>query len=101
MSTRRDKYLPYHIHFDKLLGNREFNEQYSDQYHKHNLSGVIRLIYEEPFAFYLTEEDKKHYSENDLNALKVVTDIAISKIEEERKQEAKIKPNQFEEELCV
>lgn len=81
MSDRRDKYLPYHIHFDKLLGNHNFNPDYADSYHKHNLSSIIRLIYKEPYAFYLTEEDKKYYEPNALNAIKVVTDIAIQQVE--------------------
>ena len=69
MSNRRDSYYPYHIHFDKLLDKDYYNPEFADCYHKHSEMAIIRTIYKEPFAFYLTEEDMKHYPENELKAI--------------------------------
>lgn len=84
MSNRRDKYYPYHIHFEKLIDKEYYNPKYKDCYHKHDETAIIRTIYREPCAFYLTEEDKEYYSENELKAVEVVQKIAIRKYEEEQ-----------------
>ena len=77
MSNRRDIYLPYHIDFEKWIDKNHYNPDYSEHYHKHNQSGIIRTIYKEPFAFYLTQEDKTYYSESELKAIQIVQKIAI------------------------
>ena len=81
MEESVDGYLPYHIHFDKLVGGVDFNPKYADNYHKKNELAIFRLIYKEPYAFYLTEEDKSYYSPDALNAVRVVQKIAIQQYE--------------------
>lgn len=66
---------PYHIQFDKLLGNLCFNSRYPDSYHKHDFESVLHDAYMEPKAFYLTDEDKKYYSEQEIEFInKVIAD---------------------------
>lgn len=57
---------PYHIDFEKYLDNEYHNEKYPDTYHKHSFEEVLHIAYMEPFALYLTEEDKKFYSEQEI-----------------------------------
>lgn len=89
MSDRRDKYYPYHIHFDKLIDKEHYNPKYQNCYHKHDEMAIIRTIYKEPYAFYLTEEDKEYYPENELKAIEVVQKIAVQKYEDELMLSAK------------
>ena len=97
MSNRRDSYYPYHIHFDKLLDKDYYNPEFADCYHKHSEMAIIRTIYKEPFAFYLTEEDMKHYPENELKAIEVVQKIAKQQCE----YEMSLKKQEQEEELSM
>lgn len=97
MSNRRDNYYPYHIHFDKLLDKDYYNPEFADCYHKHSEMAIIRTIYKEPFAFYLTEEDMKHYPENELKAIEVVQKIAKQQCE----YEMSLKRQEQEEELSM
>lgn len=97
MSNRRDSYYPYHIHFDKLLDKDYYNPEFADCYHKHSEMAIIRTIYKEPFAFYLTEEDMKYYPENELKAIEVVQKIAKQQCE----YELAMKNQEKEEELAM
>ena len=97
MSNRRDNYYPYHIHFDKLLDKDYYNPEFADCYHKHSEMAIIRTIDREPFAFYLTEEDKKYYPENELKAIEVVQKIAKQQCEYELAMKNPVK----EEELAM
>lgn len=85
MEMDNDKYRPYHIDFDKVLNPHLFNKEFANCFHKHDELGIIRTIYKEPYAFYLTEEDKTYYSDAELRAFKTVQDIAVKKYEAETK----------------
>lgn len=67
-------YFPYHISYDKLIGNNYYNKECPNSYHCHSFEEVIRQAYREPNAFYLTEEDKEYYSKQEINFInKVIT----------------------------
>lgn len=61
--------FPFHIKQEKLHyedgNNLYFNPDYPDSYHEHSFENVLRVAYQQPYAFYLTKEDKKYYSEQE------------------------------------
>jgi hypothetical protein len=71
---------PFHIKHDKLLGNDYYNENYPNTYHTHSFEEVLNKAYREPKAFYLTEDDKKYYSAQEINFIKEVIKYEIEKI---------------------
>lgn len=85
MGANKERYMPYHINFDKALNPQSFNPDYADCYHKHDETGVIRTIYKEPYAFYFTDEDKTYYSEEELRMFSIVQNVAIKNYEAELK----------------
>lgn len=72
--------FPYHIKHENLLGNDYYNPEYPDSYHCHCFESVVEKAYREPKAFYLTEEDKKYYSEQEITFLNKVIECEINKI---------------------
>lgn len=75
-------YYPFHIHSDKLIDKTRYTKKYGDIFHKHSLSAITRVIYKEPFAFYLSEEDKKYYKTSDLQTIEFVKKLAITQLHE-------------------
>lgn len=73
--------FPYHINHDKLLGNDYYNPDYPDSYHCHNFESVVEKAYREPIAFYLTEEDKKQYSTQEITLINKVIENEKAKVE--------------------
>ena len=73
-------YFPYHINFDKLIGNGYYNKEYPDSYHSHSFEDVVRNAYKEPNAFYLTEEDKEYYSNQEINFINKVISFEQDRI---------------------
>lgn len=71
-----NKYFPYHINSEQLIDKTRYTKEFGDTFHKKSENAIIRVIYKEPFAFYLTEDDKKHYTESQLHIIKIVTKIA-------------------------
>lgn len=72
---------PYHINFDKYLGNEYHNKDYPNSFHKHNFEDVLKVAYMEPYALYLTDEDKKYYSEQELEFIKKVQEDESKKLD--------------------
>lgn len=65
-------FFPYHIYFDKLEGNLSYNPSYSDEFHGHTFDEILKIAYLEPFAFYLTDEDKDYYSKQEIKFLELL-----------------------------
>jgi len=73
--------FPYHIHHDKLLGNEYYNPEHPDSYHCHKFEDVLHAAYMEAKAFYLTDEDKKYYSEQEIEFINKVIEDESKKID--------------------
>lgn len=72
--------FPYHIKFEKLLGNHFYNKDVDTVFHTHDFESVLKRAYEEPLAFYLTEEDKEFYSKQELIFIEKVIEDESNKI---------------------
>lgn len=72
---------PYHITSDKLLGNYYHNPEYPNSYHTHSFPEVLNIVYLEPYAFYLTDEDKKFYSFQEIEFIEKVQNLEVQKLD--------------------
>ena len=63
---------PYHVDFDKLIGNDFYNKDYPDAFHCHSFEEVLQKAYREPRAFYLTGEDVRYYSTQEIEFIQKV-----------------------------
>ncbi len=79
-NTKLNLIYPFHIKHHKLLGNDFYNENYPNSYHTHSFEEVLNKAYREPKAFYLTEDDKKYYSAQEIKFIKEVIKYEIDKI---------------------
>ena len=79
-NIKQNLIYPFHIKHDKLLGNDYYNENYPDTYHTHSFEEVLNKAYREPKAFYLSEEDKKYYSFQEIKFIKEVIKYETEKI---------------------
>lgn len=73
--------FPYHIYHDKLLEPNNYNPEYPDSYHAHRFEDVLLAAYKEPKAFYLTCEDKKYYSEQEIEFINKVIEDESKKLD--------------------
>ena len=73
--------FPFHIDFDKLIGNSHYNKEYSDSFHCHTFEEVLRKAYLEPKAFYLTQDDAEYYSAQELEFINKVVEDEKSKLD--------------------
>lgn len=73
--------FPYHIKFEDLLGNDFYNKDYKDAFHCHSFEDVLLKAYREPKAFYLTEDDRKYYSEQEITFIEKIIEDEKKKIE--------------------
>lgn len=71
-NVRYNLIYPYHINFEHYKGNSYHNEECEDTFHKHYFEEVLKVAYLEPHAFYLTEEDRKYYSEQEIEFINKV-----------------------------
>lgn len=81
-NTKFNLIFPYHINHDKLLGNEYYNPEHPDSYHCHNFGDLLHAAYMEAKAFYLTDEDKKYYSEQEIELINRVVENESKKIDE-------------------
>lgn len=79
-NIKQNLIYPFHIKHDKLLGNDFYNKDFPNTYHTHSFEEVLNKAYREPKAFYLTEEDKKYYSAQEIRFIKEVIKYEIDKI---------------------
>ena len=56
---------PFHIKHDEVKGNCTFNKEMG-VYHRHYFHETLKVAYLEPFAFFLTEDDMKFYSAQEI-----------------------------------
>lgn len=80
-NTQLSLIYPFHINHNKLLGNDFYNENYPNTYHSHSFEEVLQKAYREPKAFYLTKEDKKYYSLQEIDFINKVINYEIDKID--------------------
>ena len=80
-NTQLSLIYPFHIKHNKLLGNDFYNENYPNTYHSHSFEEVLQKAYREPKAFYLTKEDKKYYSLQEIDFINKVINYEIDKID--------------------
>ena len=71
--------FPYHVDFENLSGNHYYNKDFPDSYHTHNFVDLLNVVYNEPMAFYLTEEDKVYYSQQELDFIERVKICEMAK----------------------
>lgn len=72
---------PYHIKQEDLLGNHEFSPNECGYYNEKSFEKLLNIVYLEPKAFYLTEDDKKFYSNQELEFINRVIIDELKKIE--------------------
>jgi len=69
MNNHRTGIYPYHIHHDLRQSDHFYNKNYT-AFHEHDFQSlVLRVSSEEPEAFYLTEDDQKYYSTQELETI--------------------------------
>ncbi len=68
---------PYHMNREKMQNPETVHHSFPDALHTHDFETVLKRAYREPFAFYLTEEDMKAYSSQELEFIAKV--IAFEK----------------------
>ena len=73
---------PYHVDFDKLIGNDFYNKDYPDAFHCHSFEEVLQKAYREPRAFYLTGEDVRYYSTQEIEFIQKVIKDETRKLDE-------------------
>ncbi|WGT40414.1 hypothetical protein QH639_06480 [Lysinibacillus sp. 1 U-2021] len=68
MDNHRTGFLyPYHINHDLRQSD------YYTEFHEHDFQSIVLRISEEPKAFYLTEDDKKYYSTQELEVVEKIS----------------------------
>lgn len=73
---------PYHMNRDKMLHPETVHPSFPDSLHTHSFERILKRAYREPFAFYLTEEDAKAYSAQEIELIQRVTDFERARIAE-------------------
>lgn len=70
---------PFHIKSDALRGNLDFNLSLG-VFHRHDFPSLLKVAYLEPYAFYLTEDDKPFYSNQELIFVEKVLECEKAKM---------------------
>ena len=68
MDNHRTGIYPYHIHHDLRQSDHFYNKNYT-AFHEHDFQSLVLRVSEEPEAFYLTEDDQKYYSAQELETI--------------------------------
>ena len=79
-NIRTSLIYPFHIKYKELIGNDFYNEEYPDTFHCHSFEEVLNKAYREPKAFYLSEEDKKYYSEQEIDFISKVIEFETENV---------------------
>ena len=72
--------FPYHVKHNELKKPEYYNIDYPNAYHTHSFEEVVRVAYLESKAFYLTEEDKAYYSNQEIDFINKVIETELEKI---------------------
>lgn len=70
-NTHFNLIYPFHINHDKKIGRKFFNET-DNAFHEHDFPSVLKNVYLEPNAFYLTDGDKQYYSAQEIEFIEKV-----------------------------
>ena len=62
---------PYHINHELRQSDHYYNENYTE-FHDHDFHSIVLTVFEEPKAFYLTDEDKEYYSKQELEVIEKI-----------------------------
>lgn len=84
-NTKYNLTFPFHIKHDELIGNDYYNPDFPETYHSHSFESVLEKAYREPKAFYLTEEDKKYYSEQEITLIEKLIEDETKKVDNDYK----------------
>ena len=63
--------FPYHINHALRQSKKFYNKKYIE-FHEHSFDSIVFAVYDEPKAFYLTEEDKEYYSKQELEVIETI-----------------------------
>lgn len=63
--------FPFHIEHSLRVSNYFYNKDYAE-FHEHDFQSIILRVAEEPEAFYLTDEDKKYYSTQEIEVIEKI-----------------------------
>lgn len=63
--------FPFHINHSLRVSEYFYNADYAE-FHEHDFQSIVLRVSEEPEAFYLTEEDRKYYSKQELDAIEQI-----------------------------
>ncbi len=64
---------PYHVIFTTLRHPEYYNPKYPNFYHTHDFQHLKQIAKREHYSFYLTTEDKKHYTKEQIEQLEEIT----------------------------
>ena len=71
---------PYHMNRDKMQKPETVHPAFPNALHTHSFELLLKRAYQEPFAFYLTEEDMKAYSAQELEFISRVISFEQERI---------------------
>lgn len=74
--------FPYHMQREKMLNPNIIQPALPESLHTHSFERLLNKAYREPFAFYLTEEDKKAYSAQELELISRVLTLEQQRVNE-------------------
>ena len=63
--------FPFHINHELRQSDYYYSNECTE-FHAHDFYSIILRVSEEPNAFYLTEEDKEHYSKQELEVIEKI-----------------------------
>lgn len=79
-NTKYSLTYPFHINHNELIGNDYYNKEYPNSYHCHSFEELLNKAYREPKAFFLTDEDKSAYSNQEIEFINKVIEYEKEKI---------------------
>lgn len=68
--------FPFHINHALRESNYYYNEGYTE-FHAHDFHDIVLRVWDDPKAFYLTDEDKEYYSKQELEVIKAIKQKAV------------------------
>jgi hypothetical protein len=71
---------PYHLNREKMKNPAVMPQAFPDALHTHSFEALLKHAYREPLAFYLTEEDMKAYSAQELEFISRVISFEQERI---------------------
>lgn len=71
---------PYHMNREKMQHPETVHPSFLNSLHTHSFELLLKRAYQEPFAFYLTDEDMKSYSAQELEFISRVISLEQERI---------------------